>query len=76
MFPKLQADSLPTAHLGSPYSAIKRSKFEPVELRWKNLESLLQSKVSQKEKNILYEHTRMESRKVVPICRARIETQT
>ena len=40
---------------------------EPVELRWKNLESLIQNKVSQKEKNILYEHTHMESRKVVPM---------
>ena len=29
----------PLSHLGSPYSVIKRSKFEPVELRWKNLES-------------------------------------
>ena len=57
----------PLSHLGSPYSAIKRSKFEPVELRWKNLESLIQNKVSQKEKNILYEHTHMESRKVVPM---------
>ena len=57
----------PLSHLGSPYSAIKRSKFEPVELRWKNLESLIQNKVSQKDKNILYEHTHMESRKVVPM---------
>ena len=57
----------PLSHLGSPYSAIKRRKLEPVELRWKNLESLIQNKVSQKEKNILYEHTHMESRKVVPM---------
>ena len=34
------------------YSAIKRSDCESVELRWMNLESVIQSEVSQKEKNI------------------------
>ena len=33
------------------YSAIKRNKFESVELRWMNLEPVIQYKVSQKEKN-------------------------
>ena len=35
------------------YSAIKRNKFESVELRWMNLESAIQSEESQKEK---YKH--------------------
>ena len=30
------------------YSAIKRKEFESVELRWMNLESIIQSEVSQK----------------------------
>ena len=33
------------------YSAMKRNKFESVLVRWQNLESVIQSKVSQKEKN-------------------------
>ena len=33
------------------YSAIKRNTFESVLIRWMNLESILQSEVSQKEKN-------------------------
>ena len=32
------------------YSAIKRNKSESVELRWMNLEPVIQYKVSQKEK--------------------------
>ena len=36
------------------YSSIKRSECESVELRWMNLESVIQSEVSQKEKKILY----------------------
>ena len=37
------------------YSAIKRNAFESVLVRWMNLESIIQSKVSQKEKKqILY----------------------
>ena len=38
------------------YSAIKRNKFESVELRWMNPEPVLQSEVSQKEKNIMLMH--------------------
>ena len=33
------------------YSAIKRDTFESVLMRWVNLESIIQSEVSQKEKN-------------------------
>ena len=33
------------------YSAIKRNEFESVEVRWMNLKPLIQSEVSQKEKN-------------------------
>ena len=33
------------------YSAIKRNKFESVAVRWMNLEPLIQSEVSQKEKD-------------------------
>ena len=33
------------------YSAIKRNEFESVLLRWMNLEPIIQSKVSQKEKS-------------------------
>ena len=46
------------------YSAIKRTTFESVPMRQMNLESIIQSEVSQKEKDkycILY----MESRKMV-----------
>ena len=35
------------------YSAIQRNKCESVELRWMHLEPVMQSEVSQKEKNIL-----------------------
>ena len=37
-------------HTMEYYSAIKRNKFESVELRWMNLESAIQSEESQKEK--------------------------
>ena len=33
------------------YSAIKRNAFEPVLMRWMNLELIIQSEVSQKEKD-------------------------
>ena len=33
------------------YSAIKKNSFESVLMRWMNLEPILQSEVSQKEKN-------------------------
>ena len=36
---------------GMCYSAIKRNRFESVIMRWMNLEPVIQSEVSQKEKN-------------------------
>ena len=33
------------------YSAIKRNEFEAVVVRWMKIESVIQSEVSQKEKN-------------------------
>ena len=33
------------------YLAVKRNKFESVVVRWMNLEPVIQSEVSQKEKN-------------------------
>ena len=36
------------------YSAIKRNTFESVLMRWMNLEPIIQSEVSQKEKEISY----------------------
>ena len=33
------------------YSAIKRNAFESILMRWMNLELIIQSEVSQKEKN-------------------------
>ena len=38
-------------HTMEYYSAIKRNAFESVLMRWMNLEPIIQSKVSQKEKN-------------------------
>ena len=46
--PTLQADSLPTEPC---YSAIKRNAFELVLMRWMNLEPIIHSEVSQKEKD-------------------------
>ena len=39
------------------YSAIKRNAFESVLMRWMNLEPIIQSEVSQKEKDKLYSNT-------------------
>ena len=36
---------------GLPYSAIKRNSFESVLMRWMNPETIIQSEVSQKEKD-------------------------
>ena len=38
--------------------------FESVLMRWMNLESIIQSEVSQKDKNTIYYHTYMESRRM------------
>ena len=53
-------------HTMEYYSAIKRNAFESVPMRWVNLEPIIQSEVSQKEKDkyhILTHNT--ESRKMV-----------
>ena len=36
------------------YSAIKENASESVAVRWMNLEPIIQSEISQKEKNIIY----------------------
>ena len=36
------------------YSAVKRNEFESILVRWVNLEPIILSEVSQKEKNIVY----------------------
>ena len=49
------------------YSAIKRNAFETVLMRWMNVEPIIQSEVSQKDKNKygILTHIYMESRKIV-----------
>ena len=49
------------------YSAIKRNAFESVLMRWMKLEPIIQSEVSQKEKDkyCILMHIYMESRKMV-----------
>ena len=49
------------------YSTLKRNKSELVELRWLNLEPVIQSEVSQKEKHqySILTHIYMEFRKMV-----------
>ena len=50
------------------YSAIKRNTFESILMRWMNLEPIIQSEVSQKEKNKLCILTHnMESRRMILI---------
>ena len=45
------------------FSAIKKNKSESIIMRWMNLEPIVQSEVSQKEKNKLFIY--MESRKMM-----------
>ena len=49
------------------YSAIKRNTFESVLIKWMNLEPIIQTKVSQKEKDKYYilMHIYMEFRKIL-----------
>ena len=51
------------------YSVIKRNAFESVQIRWINLESIIQSEVSQKEKDkyCILMHIYMEFRKKLPM---------
>ena len=62
------------------YSAIERNEMEVFVMRWMELESVIQSEVSQKEKNKY--HLLMNIRVIQkngtdePVCRAGIEMQT
>ena len=47
------------------YSAIKRNEMEIFVVRWMDLETVIQSEVSQKEKNIVYKCIYVESKKMV-----------
>ena len=49
------------------YSAIKKNSFESVLMRWMNLEPIIQSEVSQKDKDHYSILTHMEFRKTVTI---------
>ena len=55
---------LPSPYTMEYHSALKRNKFESVELRWMNLELVTQREVGQ-EKNIIYKCIYMESRKMI-----------
>ena len=52
-------------HMYNGILAIKRNGFESVLTSWVNQEPIIQSEVSQKEKNIVNKRIYMESRKVV-----------
>ena len=51
------------------YSSIKRNTFDSVIMRWINLETILQSEASHKEKDKyqILMHIYMESRKMIPM---------
>ena len=49
------------------YSSIKRNALESVLMRWMNLEPVIQSEVSQKKRNTVYERIYMEFRNTVPM---------
>ena len=57
----------PSLYTMEYYTAIKMNEFESLLVRWMNLESVIQSEVSQKEKNKYHilTHMYMESRKMV-----------
>ena len=58
---------LPDIYTMEYYSAIKRNEVEIFVVRWMDLESVIQSEVSQKEKN----KYRSEERRVGKECRSR-----
>ena len=61
------------------YSAIKRTTFESVLMRWMNLDLIIKNEVSQKEKDkyrILMHIWNLESGTKEFICRAAMEKQT
>ena len=63
---------------GIYYSAIKRNLLESVLMRWMNLKPIIQSEVSQKEKNKYHILTQTygiwKDRTDKPICRVAMET--
>ena len=66
-------------HTMEYYSAIKRNTFESVLMRWKNLEPIIQSEVSQKQKNkyciLMHIHGILKNGTGQPMCRAGTEMQ-
>ena len=62
------------------YSAIRRNKISSFVVMWMNLESVIQSKVSQKEKNkyciLMHMHRIYKNATDKPIYRVEIEMQT
>ena len=62
------------------YSTIKMNEIVPFAEMWMNLESVIHSEVSQKEKSkysiLMHTYGIQKNRTDEPICRARKETQT
>ena len=62
------------------YSAMKKNTFESVLMKWMNLEPIIQSEVSQKEKDkyriLMHIYGIWEYSTDDPTCRAAKETQT
>ena len=62
------------------YSAIEKNKFESVLVRWVNLEPVIQSEVSQKEKDkyliLMHIYGMQENSTDETICRVAIERHT
>ena len=58
------------------HSAIKRNASESVLMRWMNLELIIHSDVSQKEKNVIYIYGIYKDGTEKPICRAVMETES
>ena len=62
------------------YSAIKRTAFESVLMRWMNIEPMIQSEVSQKEKDkyciLMHLYGILKDGTEEFICRAAMEQQT
>ena len=60
------------------YSAIKGNEIELFVVRWMDLESVIQSEVSQKEENkycMLTHIWNLKNGTDEPVCRAQVETQ-
>ena len=56
-------DKKAVVHICNGILAIKKTGFELILMRWMNLEPVVQSEVSQREKQILYINAYMESKK-------------